>query len=124
VARPVEATGDDLHARLAAAQPGERPAMLVDIVRGHVARVLRIPESKIDADASFTGLGMDSLTGLELRNRLSGELSVALPATLIFQHPSIRAVTEHVLDMLLREAVALEAAVLPATSDDEEEGTL
>jgi len=103
---------------LAIASPEERAAAVELMVREQSARVLRVPESKLDTDATFTRMGMDSLTGLELRNRLGEALHLQLPATLIFQHTTISAVTAFVVDAIARANLAR------ATEAEEEEGTL
>jgi acyl transferase domain-containing protein len=119
---PARAQGADLQSRLAAAPPEARAAIVRDIIRAQVARVLQIPEAKLDPDVAFTSLGMDSLTGLELRNRLGAELRLQLPGTLIFQHPTIAAVTDFALGALVRAAVTFDGGGDGAP--DEEEGTL
>ena len=115
------APGSELAARLAAAAPDERRAIVLGVVRAQVARVLQLPEARVDVEVEFASLGMDSLTGLELRNRLGAELHMQLPATLIFQHPTIAAVADFAVVSLARAAIAFEAG---GDAGDEEEGTL
>ena len=67
----------------------------------------------MDGERPFKDLGIDSLTALELRNSLSAQTGVSLPATLVFDHPSPAAVAEH-LDGLLGGAAAAAAVVVPA----------
>ena len=122
----------DLLERLAAAEPGARARLLQEVVRAQVARVLRIPEAKLDAAATLTSLGMDSLTELDLRNRLEADLGLRLPATLIWQCPTIAALTrfltkEHLV-AAVRSASGLHVPSLPSTDEpgtlEDEEGRL
>jgi NADPH:quinone reductase-like Zn-dependent oxidoreductase/acyl carrier protein len=81
--------------RLAAAEPAARAALFEEVVRAQVSQVLRIPEGKVDVDAPLTSLGMDSLMGLELRNRIEAALGVTAPATLLWTYPTVAALSAH-----------------------------
>ncbi|MFG2833315.1 SDR family NAD(P)-dependent oxidoreductase, partial [Streptomyces sp. NPDC048434] len=78
-----------LAARLAALSPAEREHDVVDIVRAAAAVVLGHERAgDIDPQRAFRDMGIDSLTGLELRNRLATETGLSLPATLVFDQPT------------------------------------
>uniref|UniRef100_UPI003D75C104 type I polyketide synthase n=1 Tax=Streptomyces sp. bgisy153 TaxID=3413793 RepID=UPI003D75C104 len=86
-------------------EPRRRDAVN-DLVRTALADVLgHAPGSRIQLDVPFTQLGLDSLTGLELRNALSRVTGTPLPATLVFDHPTPAAVT----DLLLAELAPADA---------------
>ncbi|MER0240474.1 SDR family NAD(P)-dependent oxidoreductase [Streptomyces sp. HSW2009] len=75
--------------RFANLAPDERRRALVDLVRSQVATVLGHPTlDSVDPGRGFLDLGVDSLTALDLRNRLGAEVGRTLPATLIFNHPT------------------------------------
>jgi acyl transferase domain-containing protein/acyl carrier protein len=82
---------------LLAAPPGERRRRLENHLCEQLARVLRLAAERIDRGASFTSLGMDSLTSLELRNRLETSLGLRLTATLLFTYPTPKALAENLL---------------------------
>lgn len=76
-----------------------------DLLAGHIAAtasaVIGLPEQQTpDPDAGFFQLGMDSLMSVTLQRRLSASLGVPLPAALIFEHPTIAALTEALCERL------------------------
>nr|WP_189135947.1 type I polyketide synthase [Wenjunlia tyrosinilytica] len=92
------ATGSavDLSRQLASMSPGDRGRRLLNAVCDQVAAVLgHGSAAQVDADQSFKELGFDSLTAVELRNRLNGALGCLLPATLVFDYPTPSALVDH-----------------------------
>jgi len=98
---------DDLHRRLKDCLPDERKDLLLDYVRSEVMGVLRLDlDTPPDRKARLMDLGVDSLMAVELRGRLTSGLKLGrkLPATLIFDYPTIDAVTDYLLrDVLIFE---------------------
>lgn len=81
--------------RVAAAAPQEREALLVEFVRDQIRKLLRLdPGEPIDRRRRLMELGLDSLMAVELRGRLSRGLALGepLPATLVFDYPTIDAI--------------------------------
>ncbi|MEO8693819.1 MAG: type I polyketide synthase [Acidimicrobiales bacterium] len=86
--------------RLASAAPEDRPEIVEAVLRRVVARILTMPESQIDAAQPLGELGLDSLMGVELRNRLEAELGLRLSATLAWNYPTVTDLGAHLLAKL------------------------
>ncbi|MFJ8597110.1 phosphopantetheine-binding protein, partial [Streptomyces sp. NPDC093598] len=83
--------------RLAPLSDAQREQYLLTLVTELVAKVLKHPDtSAVVPHRPFQELGFDSLTGVELRNRLSTETGLALPATVVFDHPTPTALAAYV----------------------------
>ncbi len=92
---------DSPAARLAALAPAARDAELLDLVRRQTADVLGHDDpDEVGADRAFKDLGLESLTAVDLRDRLATALGTRLPATLAFDHPTPEAVAAHLATLL------------------------
>ncbi|MFJ8811313.1 type I polyketide synthase [Streptomyces sp. NPDC102490] len=101
-----------LAARLAALPRNERLDQVADLVRSSVAAVLGFgPGERVGETVPFRDLGFDSLTSVELRNQLSSATGLRLSPGVVFDHPTVAALAEHVLAELSDELPAQTAAV-------------
>jgi hypothetical protein len=98
VTRPAE-----LAERLGPLAPDEQHRQLLELVCLHAAAVLGHSDGHaIDAERAFQDLGFDSLTGVELRNRIKTDTGLALSRTMIFDYPTPTALADHLRRQLLR----------------------
>src|SRR5690606_7567752 len=95
--------------------PGRRRRTLVEsFVQQQVALVLKLAPARIDTKRPLRTMGLDSLMGLELRNRLEAGTGATLPATLIWNYPTVEALAP---ELAARMGVAIdEAAESPAAA--------
>ncbi|WP_204803191.1 type I polyketide synthase [Mycobacterium riyadhense] len=110
------ANDSGLREKLAGQTAEERLHTVTTMVARATATVLafRDPDA-VDADLAFKDLGIDSLTALELRNTLSIETGLTLPATLVFEHSTPSALANHLADLLTETAAPGVPAAQAAT---------
>ena len=92
--------------RLQRAAPGERRDIITRFIRDHVAKSLGLdPAQPIDEAQPLAAMGLDSLLAVELRNALSRGLgsNLHLSAALLFDYPSVGALAEHFLTVIVKD---------------------
>ncbi|MEV0259673.1 type I polyketide synthase, partial [Streptomyces sp. NPDC050732] len=106
-----------LERRLAGLDEAERRTVVTEVVRECVAAVLgHRSAADVRTEANFKDLGFDSLTAVQLRNRLSAASGLRLPATLAFDHPTPQALAAYLDTRLGGRSAALAVPVAPAAA--------
>ena len=98
-----QAPAAGLRERLAGEPADRRARLLLDLVRSRVAAVLGGPPAAVRVDRPFRALGVTQDARERLRRELSEAVGLALPATLLFDHPTPAAVARHLLERLTGE---------------------
>ncbi|MER5515821.1 type I polyketide synthase [Streptomyces sp. NPDC002763] len=116
VAPPAEGAGQapgTWQERLAAVPAPERQPLLAELIRAEVAAVLGFAHpSALPVDRGFTELGFDSLSAVQVRNRLSAFTGVRLSPTVVLEHPTLAELTAHV------HAALADGEALPETGQE------
>ncbi|HEX6342395.1 MAG TPA: type I polyketide synthase, partial [Umezawaea sp.] len=116
-----QAAASGLAQKLAALPEAGRTALLADLVRTHVTAVLGFASTDtVDTSKAFRELGFDSLTAVELRNRINAATGLKLPATLVFDYPTTDVLVEHLRGKLVGDGAGA-VAVRAATSVDDDQ---
>ncbi|WP_307825305.1 type I polyketide synthase [Streptomyces sp. M2CJ-2] len=113
--------GGGLRERLAALPPHRRSPMLLTLVRTEAANLLGYPDVEdVQPDRPFNEVGFDSLSAVGFRNKLSLVTGLKLPAGMIFDYPTPRALVGHLLAELAPEPeeTAPETGPEPGTADE------
>jgi hypothetical protein len=109
--------GAELARRVRDALPAERLEILREFVRDKVVRVLRLdPGQPPDRQARLMDLGFDSLMAVQLRNQLGQGLKLAapLPATVLFDYPTIDRLAARLVDIVAPSGLAPAEVPVPA----------
>jgi acyl transferase domain-containing protein/surfactin synthase thioesterase subunit len=113
------AAAGSLAVTLANLAADEAESLVLDLVRGEVAAVLGHASSQeIEPDRAFQELGFDSLSAVELRNRLGAIAGLRLSATVVFDYPSSAALAEHLLSEASASGAAKQVAVRAQASEE------
>jgi acyl transferase domain-containing protein/acyl carrier protein len=111
------ATSTELARKLAGLGPVDRERMVTALVRRHAAAVLGFAnDSEVEPSRAFRDMGFDSLTAIDLRERLNDATGLALPSTVVFDYPSPTLLAREVVSRLVGAAPAASrpAAALPS----------
>ncbi|WP_432192471.1 SDR family NAD(P)-dependent oxidoreductase [Streptomyces sp. bgisy027] len=121
-AQPTRPGRHTLADRLARLPDTERAARVLALVREEAAHALGLRSAQsVRPDRPLRDLGMDSVTAVDLRNRISTRIGTKLPATLLFDHPTPTRLAEHLLGSVLTTAASPGRKAAPATAASSDE---
>ncbi|MFE5588587.1 beta-ketoacyl synthase N-terminal-like domain-containing protein, partial [Kitasatospora sp. NPDC056531] len=113
-------SAESLVRSLAGRGDDERFAALLDLVQVQTSEVLGHQSTDaVETGRAFKEMGFDSLTAVELRNRLKSATALDLPTSLVFDYPTPTALAEHLHALLTGSVTDLQATDLVANATDE-----
>ncbi|MEH1901388.1 MAG: SDR family NAD(P)-dependent oxidoreductase [Nostoc sp.] len=84
--------------QLTQVSPQKQRSLLIDYICSQIVGVLGLNATAIDVNQGFFDMGMDSLTSIELRNRLQTNLQCTLPSTLAFKYPTVETLVTYLIE--------------------------
>jgi acyl transferase domain-containing protein len=121
----LDRAGESLARRLANVSEDERRDAIGEVVCREVATVLgHATTDAVDVRRPFLELGFDSLTAVELRNRLGAICDLRLPATVVFDHPTPAALADYVYTQMDAAGGLAAASVAGQSSGAETRGSI
>jgi microcystin synthetase protein McyD len=109
VQEQVESKSVDFLQKLTQVSPQKQRSLLVDYICDQITSVLGLNATAIDVNQGFFDMGMDSLTSIDLRNRLQTNLQCTLPSTLAFKYPTVETLVTYLIEELFAVNVASES---------------
>ncbi|MCC6134824.1 MAG: SDR family NAD(P)-dependent oxidoreductase [Candidatus Contendobacter sp.] len=109
---------------LSALSPARRIERLAGLLEAQARGLLAIGDAPLRHDRPLNELGLDSLLAVELRNRLGALAGTSLPATLLFNYPTIAALAEHLAALMILASSPEPSAVQPDEAGTTEEEIL
>jgi surfactin synthase thioesterase subunit/acyl carrier protein len=107
---------DDVSARLRAASLDERGKVALTYLGASMQAILGLSSASIASTAELSALGFDSLTALQLRNRLETDLKTKIPATIVWTHRTAGELVAYLLQKLDLEVRAIDSKPAPTAS--------
>jgi acyl-CoA synthetase (AMP-forming)/AMP-acid ligase II/acyl carrier protein len=98
---PTAPEPEGLLPRITAAPPRRKVQLLAEHVRAVAAGLLGVGPAEIHTDRPFGELGLDSVTQVEMVERVGKELGLQLPGTILFDYPTIEALAKHLVEQRL-----------------------
>ena len=120
----VDDRADDLLARVRAASGRRKTMLLVDYIQGLAAKLLGLDADDVEPDRPLQELGLDSVTAVEMVERVGQAIHETIPGTLLFDYPSIDDIAGYLLEELIQDTPAEAAEDLDTLSDDDLEAEL
>jgi myxalamid-type polyketide synthase MxaB len=115
-----ETTQTTILEKLQQVSDDKRQSLLLTHVRKLAAKVLRLNSwQNLDADKPLIEMGLDSLMALELRNVLENSLACSLPATLLFDYPSLQTLVNHLIQDVLSLSKLEDSSPAPSLEESE-----
>jgi acyl carrier protein len=99
---------------------GERMLRLEELLRIETSRVLKLAPERVGANQPFGQMGIDSLMALELIRRVNAALGLALPATAVFNYPTLTILAAQIAKRLGFDPVEEAAAARTVTAHRDE----